>query len=350
MATNLDRLRSIQVSAGHKETAFGTPYAVDSLIRMNAGVLPFQQIQTINDSDHIGSSEEPTEAEVFARSLSFPFGQTRVKPHTLAWAAAFAMGSCSTTTPSGATNTRQHVITPATSATLPSFTLEGKLKSGLQKQYDGCFIDSFTFSLQRGANRFANLSGQAYGIGTVTDGTANQSEVAEGGLNAANAAIWLDDTTYDGSRTVNLNLTTSDLTSNPAVEGCNAISLEWGYNNNVDLDFAYCLGSGLYIGSADRIARSQTLTYTRLYQDETYVNFANAQTELAMQVRIQGALIETGFYYGAQLTFPLLQLASVVPGEQNGRLIETLTFNVLQHATHGSVILDVFNVQTGYAA
>ena len=102
MAIHLDRLRSIQLQTATKEAALGTPGTVDSLIRMNAGIIPHPLVQTINDQDHIGASEEPTEAEVIARSLDFRFGQTRVKPHTLAWAAAFAMGSIATTTPTKA--------------------------------------------------------------------------------------------------------------------------------------------------------------------------------------------------------------------------------------------------------
>ena len=60
-------------------------------------------------------------------------------------------------------------------------------------------------------------------------------------------------------------------------------------------------------------------------------------------------MTDSGLFYGMQLTFPLLQIAKREDGQQNGRMIETITFNVLQHATHGSVILDVFNRQSSYA-
>jgi hypothetical protein len=111
MSTNLDRLRSVQVSALAKEAAFGTAETVDSLIRWNSGVIPAQQVQTINDQDHIGGTEEPTKAEVFARLLAFPFTQTRCKPHTLGFVAAYAMGTVVTSL-CGSTTYRHH-ITPA---------------------------------------------------------------------------------------------------------------------------------------------------------------------------------------------------------------------------------------------
>jgi hypothetical protein len=354
MATNLERLRSIQVSALSRESAFDTHRAVDSLIRWSSGVIPSQEVHTINDNDLIGGTEEPTEAEVFARSLAFPFAQKRVKPHTLAFIAAYALGSITTTVPAGGTHCHKHVIIPLIDDTmLKTFSMEAKYKTGIQKLFTGCFVDSFELTFKRGANRFVDISGQAYGSGTVTDGTASTTEISEGGLNAADAAIWLDDTTYDGSTANDLNLTTSDLAGNPASEGCNAIGLTWGYKNNVDLENAYCIGSGLYIGTAERSARSQTLSYTRLWQDESFGDGLLAQTEYAMQVRVKNAAIDaitdSGLFYGMQLTFPLLQIAKRSRGEQNGRQTETLEFHVLQHATHGSVILDVFNRQSTYA-
>ena len=350
MATNLDRLRNLQFGTNSKETAYDTADAVDSLIRMSGGVLPNEQVQTINNSDQIGGTEEASDAELLVQSVSFPFSQARVKPHTAAFVMAFALGDIATTTPSGATNTRKHTITPQTAAAQPSFTMEGLLKSGLQKKWSGMFMDSFNLSAERGANRFLELSGQAYGSGTVTDGTANTSEISEGGLNAADAAIFFDATTYDGSTTDDLDLATNDLTSNPSGDEANMISLEWGYNNNMDLDFLYEIGSGTKFGGSDRLARTQTLTYTRLYQDETYQSGLTNQTEYALQFKVKNAQIESGFFYGIQIVFPLLQIADRQRGESNGRMTETLVFNVLQHATHGSVIVDVFNTQTAYAA
>lgn len=348
MATNLDRLRSIQVSALSKEAAFGTAEAVDSLLRLNLGVIPSAEVQTINDNDHIGGTEEPTEAEVYARSLAFPWNQTRAKPHTVAHFAGYAMGAISSTLVG--TTVMRHVITPTTELTQPSFSMEAKKKAGVQRLYTGCFVDAFTLAVQRGANRFVNLSGQAYGSGVETAGTANVSEKLEGGLNAADAAVWLDDTTYDGATDNSLGLTTSDLVSNPAPEGDKAIGLEWTFQNNIDLDFAYLIGSGLFIGNNDRTARSQMLSYTRLYQDDTFADGLLAQTEYCLQFRVRNALVEAGYYYGIDLVFPLLQIATRKEQEQGGRLTETLTFHVLQHATQGSVKLSVFNLQAGYAA
>jgi hypothetical protein len=351
MATNLDRLRNVQFSTNSAESAYDTADAVDSKIRMNIGVVPNDQIQTINDQDLIGATEEPSDAELLSQGLAFPFAQNRVKPHTLAFIAAFAMGSVATTTPPSGTTARKHTITPASAAAQNSFTMEALMKTGVQNKWSGLFVDSFGLAFERGTNRFVDLTGQAFGSGTQAAGTATESEISEGGINAATCGIFLDVTTYDGSMTEDLDTTANDLTSNPSSDKANAVSWEWGYNNNMDIDFLYEVGSGNQIGGADRLARSQTLRYTRLYQDDAYRTNIINQSEFAMQVKVRNAQIAAeGLYYGFQVMFPLLQLANREVAEQGGRMVEILDFHVLQHATHGSVILDVFNVQTAYMA
>ena len=68
-------------------------------------------------------------------------------------------------------------------------------------------------------------------------------------------------------------------------------------------------------------------------------------------MKVKNAQIASeGLYYGFQVMFPKLRIATRPKSEQGGRIVETITFNVLQDATHGSVILDVFNVQTAYMA
>jgi len=350
MATNLDRIRNIIVSADSQESAYDTPEAVDSRILVNAGIIPDDVVESVTDQDLIGGTEEASDQATFANHVTFAIAQNRVKPHTLAFGAAYALGAIATTTPSGATNTRKHTFTPMSAAAQPSFTMEGLLKSGLQKSWSGCFFDSLNLEFTRGANRFCSLSGQVFGSGTVTDGTDTSAEISEGGLNAATAAVWLDATTYDGSTGDDLDLTVNDLTSNPSAVSDQVIGFEWQYRNNIDVDFNYEIGSGLVLGNSDRVARDQTVVLTRLWQDEAHRTQQLADTDLALQVKVKNAEIETGFYYGFNLIFPKVRIATRPKSEQGGRLVETLTFNVLEDSTLGSVVLDVFNIQTAYAA
>ena len=351
MATNLDRLRNVQMSTNSKESAYDTADAVDSKILVNVGVVPDDVVEVINDLDLIGGTEEAGASTLISQSLSMGFAQNRVKPHTLAAIASFAMGTVTTTTPTGGTTARKHAITNAASSTMNSFTIEGLLKTGLQKKYSGMMVDSFNLGFQRGSNRFNNLTASLLGSGTVAAGTASESEVSEAGLNAANAAVWLDATTFDGSMTEDLDLTANDLTSNPTALGSAVIGFEWDYRNNIDADFLYTIGSGDQFGIAERVARDQTVTLTLLWQNEDYRVQLLADTDMALQVKVKNAQIAAeGFYYGYQVVFPKLRIASRPKSEQGGRMIETITFNVLEDATLGSSQLNVFNTQTAYMA
>lgn len=354
MATNLDRLRNIQMSTNSAESAYDTADTVDSKILVNAGVIPDDSVEVIDNLDLIGGTEEPGNATLISQSLTFPMAQTRVKPHTLAAIASFALGSVTTTAAGGsAATTKRHKIVPAASTTMNSFTMEGLLKTGLQNKYSGCVVDGFNLSFTRQSNRFCDLTASILGSGTTTSGTATASEVAEGGLNAATAAVWLTNAAYDGTpdEVLAIGSTDSDLAGNPAALGANVIGFEWDYQNNIDPGFLYTIGSGDQFGIAERTARSQTVTLTLLWQDETYRANMISDDDMALQLKIRNAEVASeSFYYGINLIFPKLRIQSRPRSEQSGRIIETITFTVLEHATQGSVELNVFNIQTAYMA
>ena len=349
MATNLDRIRNFQVSAFTAEGSYDSAQAVDSKILVNAGVVPDDNVEIITDDDLIGGLEETSGSTVIAQSGVIAFAQNRVKPHTLAFIAAYALGSISSAT-AGAT-TYKHVITPASSTTMASFTAEGLLKAGVQNKWSGCIVDSFNLSFTRGVNRFCNLTASIINSGTVGAGTATESEISEAGLNAATAAVFLDATTYDGTTTDDLDLTANDLTSNPSAKGVQVIAFEWDYRNNIDADFLYTIGSGNQFGVAERVARDQTVTLTLLWEDEAYRAQMLTNTDFALQVKVKNAEVAAeGVFYGYQVVFPKLRIDSRPKSESGGRLVETITFNVHEDATLGSVVLDVFNIQAAYAA
>ena len=347
MATNLDRLRTVMVSAATKETAYDTAAAVDSRILVNAGVIPNDTVEFQNNQDLIGGSEEASNATVISQSMTMALAQNRVKPHTLAFVAAYALGGATTATPSGGTTARKHTITPAAAVAQNSFTMEAKNKTGVQNKWSGCMIDSFNLSFTRGSNRFCDLTASVLGSGTLAAGTATSAEVSEGGLNAADAALWIDNTTYDGTLSAeDLDLSVNDLTSNPSAVGTDLIGFEWDFSNNIDTDFLYTIGSGDQFGVAERIARSQTVTITRLYQDDAQRTEQLADTDLAVQVKVKNAQIASeSLYYGFHIVFPKTRIQAREVADQGGRLVETLNLDVLEDAELGSVVLEVFNTQ-----
>jgi hypothetical protein len=347
---NLNRIRKIMVSAAAKEASYGAGAAVDSLIRVDVENIPSPKHQIINDQDLLGGKEEPSDQEIIAKAYSLPFGQKRVRPHTLAFWGSYALGAVSTSTPVGATLARKHVITPkANDPAMPSFAAEALFKSGVQKKYPGGFFTDGTLRVNRGANRMVSLQSNILLSGNYTAGTGNVSEEAEAALNGGNSAAWIG-SAYSGANDDDLDLTTSDLAATPTTITSGVRSLEWQFQNNPNEEDLYRLGSGLFFGAAERGERTQKVMLNYDYEDQTEIDRLEAQDQVALQFKIRGAQIETGFYWGANLIFPALKYANVQVGIDQGKLVNQVEMQVLEHATYGSVILVVFNKKAAYAA
>tara|TARA_Y100000310_G_scaffold331632_1_gene405563 strand:+ start:23961 stop:25013 length:1053 start_codon:yes stop_codon:yes gene_type:complete len=348
MAVNLDRVRSVQVSTALQETAYDTAVAVDSLIKVNAGVIAMEKADISDDTDLIGGTEEADDQTVLAKHVELPFAQSKARPHTLAFLAAHAMGAVNA---SLVGTVYKHHFTPTTSfTTLPSFTAEVLLKTGVQYKYSGMFVDSFDLSVSRGADRRVSLSASCFGSGTRVTGSASTSEFAESALNATTAQVWLAATTYAGTTGDALSVSTEDLTSGGSGIKADLVSLDWNYSNNVDLDFLYEIGGGLGPNLASRVARSQTVSMVVLFDDYTYLTGMLDQTNYAIQVVVQGDEEDTGpsRYEGFNLIWPKARVSVADVQEQGGRLVMAMEVKPLQDSTYGSVLLDVFTQKAAY--
>ncbi len=350
MATNLNRLRKIMVSTATKETSYDSPQATDSLLKLEAGVVPQEAFETVDNQDLLGGYEEADNQILTTAAVEIPMAQPRCRPHTLAFLGTYAMGQIQTSV--CGTGADKHTIQPSTETgvALDSFTTEALYKTGVQRQLSGCFVDSFGVTVNRGASRFLSVTSNILGSGTTAAGTGTSTEKSEAALDASAASVWLTNSTFTGLPTGNdLDLTVEEITSSPTNDKANMVGFDWQYRNNVDRDFLFQIGSGTTFGIAERVARDQTVTYRRLYQDHTFEEFAQKQTALVMQFKIKNAEIETGFYYGINLIFPKLKISSWTVENDAGRLVEVLTMKALQDPTYGSVILEVFNNQAAYA-
>jgi hypothetical protein len=359
VATNLNRIRKLYVSAATAESTYGTAIATDSMLKVDAGVITNREVGVVSNNDLVGGTEEATEQFLTNQSVALPIAQARVKPHTLATIASYAIGETDTTTAGGATNARKHQINTsgAPNTTLPSFTAEGILKSGVNVVYPGIFVDGFNFSVNRGANQFASLTATCYGCGTVGSGSDNSRlEIDENPISGSTAGIAIGTGVYDGvTEDTNDNVAAFDIAGASNITG-QVTSFEYAYQNNVDRDFLYQVGGGKIYNIAEKTARSQTVTITKLWQDDTYRTGLYNQTEYSLQARFKGANIDAGYPYGCCFTIPKAVLQSADVSDDGGRIVETLTFLPLWDATtgatpspFGSVIIDVFNAQTAYA-
>tara|TARA_Y100000310_G_scaffold63233_3_gene58565 strand:+ start:3874 stop:4917 length:1044 start_codon:yes stop_codon:yes gene_type:complete len=347
MAASGGRSRKVMVSAAAKQAALGTYAAVDSLLRVTSepGSLEYE-IDT--DAELIGGTEEMQDQEVSVRHYEMQVGQSRTKPHTLAFLAASALGSVSSATV--AVGDWQHAITPKSARDFDAFTVEELLKSGLQKKYGDCFVDSLELSLER--RNFWDISATILGSGKQDTGSASESEVSgEVSLHTRFTKAWLTAGTYDNAAP-DQDMATDSLTGSPDVISTEIESLRWSYNNNTDQDFLWHFNSGLTWGRVERGDRTQTLSMTLLMERTDALDRVLGQTDLALEIRAKsGTTITTSYNYGAGIIWPKLRYTSVSPrGVAGGRMAYEIEANVLEHATYGSVLMWVWNAQTKYLA
>ena len=350
----LNRSRDILVSAALKETAYGTAQTVDSLIAAALATMPNPTPTIINDSDRLSASEEPTDQEIIATANEMTLAQPRVKPHTLAFLATYGLGAISSALADSGTSaaaTYKHTITPVVALALPSFTMEALMKVGLRKEYPGCGVGSINLSGTRGANRALDVSADLIVSGNDTTGAGSATEKAEAAINAGpTTGVYLGAVAYSGSTDEVCDPATTDLAATPATLTTLVESFEWQFDNQIDAEGLYQFGSGLYYGTMERTGRLQKVVLNFDYTDETEVDRLIAQTQVSFQWKTRGALAETGYYYGMNLIFPALKYESVQRVETRGKIVNAVTMQVLQDATYGSVILDIFNKQAAYAA
>lgn len=349
MASFRGRNRKLMISAGTKESALSGGAAVDSLIRVSSAPGNLK-IEYTDDRDLVGGLEGITEQEEDVRRYDVPFAQSQVKPHTLAFALAAGLGTVSSTTPPGASTARLHAITQKAAKDHTTFSVEELLISGVQRKYNGVFLDSFGLS---GARRqFMALTGQLFGSGHYVAGTANESEQAEPSLHMRNMRLWLSAGAYDGNAPTQ-SPSQNNLGGSPVAINVGTEQIDYQYQNNTDLDFLYPPGGGVTMGRAERNERTHTLTQTILFQNENDFDRFEANTTISMQMK-NISTVKIGaddVYFGFSLVWPKVGYrVHDVQGGAGDRMTAAITFSIMEDATYGEVRGWVWNAFTTYLA
>jgi len=359
----LSRNFIFQVASAAKETAYDTAATVDKRILINIGAIPQEAVQVIADADKVGGNEEATDAVVFAQSVAFDVGIARVKPFALGFFGAFGLGTIASTeadTSSAASKVIHHALTPIDNdGDMHSFTFESWKTSATKTEFSGGLVSGFSLSVDRGANRMVNLNVNIIASGTTSTVGAAMAEPTETQLNAASAGIWIDDTAVASgkatasSRSQNLDTSTPDLAS-PTNISDSVRSVTWDFDNGVSPDDLYRVGGGNVLAVGKRTGRNQTLTLDFDYADDTYITALKNQTEYAFELMVRGAesTVDSGYYHGFNLIFPVMQLLTADVTDDNGTLVHRLTFQIMDDdsGTHKSVYLDVFTEHPAYMA
>ncbi len=126
-------------------------------------------------------------------------------------------------------------------------------------------------------------------------------------------------------------------------------TFKWDLNNGLAVQFTPS-GTGDYANNVERSPREQTVTMTRKQYDMMMANGIQRNQTMAISAKCEGAEYEAGYKYMVWVVLPKVGLTEVTTSDDGGKLSESITLPVLQHATYGSVIVFIRNQQDTYAA
>ncbi len=126
-------------------------------------------------------------------------------------------------------------------------------------------------------------------------------------------------------------------------------SLEWKLNKNMAISFVPG-GGGLHASRAQRDGRQQLIKLNRECREYILQQHLEDNEEFGLYALAEGALYDATYKYQAEMIFPKVGVLAAPITVDGKRLAEAGDLRVLQDATYGSVITNVQNLQTKYAA
>ena len=293
-----------------------------------------EENEVVDNANQMTGSDLPNDARVVGKKGMLSGEILWMRPTELALFFAATLGKVVTTTPTGATTARQHLITPQDDdPKMTSFSQAMEFYKGKRSKYDGAYMDSFSIqgsasqadrdlhgSISIMSEQEQNLAGEPAG-GFVTDSSQ---------LSLVNAGLYLSTSLVDavsdfpsvakqsGDLTTPVNITTD----------INDFSL--GVSNNSLNPFR--------AGKADP---SRALKGVRgidlglnFEEDSGFdlIGAARAGTHYSFQLSCELGIIETGkaAKYGCSIILPKIQPVMVPRSEGDGIINQEPEWRVLE--------------------
>lgn len=125
-------------------------------------------------------------------------------------------------------------------------------------------------------------------------------------------------------------------------------SIEWKLNNNLAIDF-YPGAGGAYASGCYRDGRNQTISIDRKMREMILQRAVIDNATFGMRILAEGALYDGINKYQVEIIWPKLAIVTADPKVGGKVMEESASIQVLEDATYGSVIVNIKNLQAGYA-
>lgn len=268
---------------------------------------------TLSDAARFGKGHEwPTTRRELARDLRLA-RTLDLSSLMFGWAAAFALGSVTSTQPAPATNPNfwQHVIkfsAASASRQAPVTTIYEELsgQTALRRKLESLAVESFSISGR--AREVAQLQVNLIGSGRITTGAVTLPSLTSVSLLDLGGLLF-----KIGPQGAAVNIAERLLEFSVSV------------TQNTDADGGYHPGSGLYrnrLWFGNRRAAFSATVFVDSANTDLYDNWLN-ETIREVSVEFVGDLITAGQpeTHGGVILFPALRLTAAQIGEANGMLI-----------------------------
>jgi hypothetical protein len=303
-----------------------------------------------NDKDTVSGAEFGTDLDIISQGLKFTISQPRAKPNFLIGAMAGALGDITSSQDTGYTAYQQKIVPVTVGATLPSFNVIGK-KAGLQYLHKGCKVNSVNIVCEEGKPVSSEI--EIIGSGDrTTNADAFVAEPTESWMLMKNGYIWVEtgaSISIDAADTQGSENISSGTPRDLKVQ---VQRLSWSFNNNLEGQPGFGNENGGVFQDMDYGMRTQELSLTLLYDDETDITNYLATTAFALELEVKGALIAVGgtMYYGFTLQIPRFKLmkAPLPKGGVGDRVTQEFECDIQDDGVNDAVIFYGYNAQEDY--
>ena len=292
---------------------------------------------TFTDGAQDGSGTPLTSLDVEDTS-SWPSSGTLVNPATGNEATFSGKTSTSFTGLSGdaagdswSDDAAVHILQPDNDYTLPSFTVLDYPGGAYKRQWTGCMLPSLRVEGDR--RGFVRAGARIIGSGSyTTPSTSRPTELTEVYLRVGDADVNIGGNWNGRSWSSGTSL-------NAKVRG-----FRWEGTNEIPDELIYAIGGADKPTRAERSRRRQSLSLDLEFDDTTEIDYVTAQTDLNLQINLQGA----SGSYGVNLIWPQVRFTAADITGGVGVLLRGSDLAVQQDGTYGSFHVQVINQQTDY--
>ncbi len=329
-----------------RESSFGTPAPVDTAFNFEGPPTDIEINQVHTDENEITGLNEPGSHEILNWKLEGVHRQ-RAAPHNLAYFLSAVMGKVTTQTPDviNDPSVRRHWIErDIANSALPSVTLV-EFDGIAQKRFPGVFAQSMKVTGER--NDFLKLDARFFGMGKEeSSAIAKPAVIPESYLRYGDVEF-----TRGGSLSGSVAGGDLAVGASPVSFKGDLRSFAWTIDNQANPVYEMGDNSG-HVSRAERGDRfTHELSAVFEMQDDNHKTGLINGTQYVLNIPIVGGVISGGsgaFNFSVNFIFPKVVYREAKKIRDRQAVIVNAEFQVLEDPTHGSVIVKVFNEQTGY--